>query len=193
MKFEKDITLQDAIQLYEQKAVEHRKLFSNCPYPCNGLTDCPSLQDGKGMGCLKQADNYAKLANWLKELEELKGTVGIPDGKEPNKYPVEVRCQACDTCSGFQNGGCVRRNVTINERGFCTNFRYKVDAVNDTQNAVPAYDKVKFYERKELCDKYQIWLAQNSLPNMMENILAFLDSNYILKHDAINECINKGK
>ena len=68
----KEITLEEAIKRYEEEARENRELYSLCPYPCSGTGDCKCLEYGKDRGCLKLAIEYGQLADWLKELMELK-------------------------------------------------------------------------------------------------------------------------
>ena len=68
------MTIDEAIKHAEEVAEEQTKLYSLCPaeYGCNGIADCRALKDGKDKGCLKCAEEYKQLAEWLKELKELR-------------------------------------------------------------------------------------------------------------------------
>lgn len=71
------MTLSEAIENAEKKAEDYEEDFRLCPYPsflseCNGSNDCRCLKDGAGKGCLKCAAEYRQLAEWLKELKEVK-------------------------------------------------------------------------------------------------------------------------
>lgn len=66
------LTLDEAIKHCLEAAEEQSKLYSQCPLSCNGMKDCLCLEHGKGKGCVRLADNYKQLAEWLTELKELR-------------------------------------------------------------------------------------------------------------------------
>lgn len=67
-----ELTLDEAIKHCEEVAEEQSRLYSLCPCPCDGTTDCTSLKNGKDMGCTKCAADHRQLAEWLKELKSLR-------------------------------------------------------------------------------------------------------------------------
>ena len=77
------MTLDEAIKHCEEVAEEQSRLYSLCPCPCDGTKNCMSLKNGKDMGCTKCAADHRQLAEWLRELKDL---------REENK----VLMQECD-------------------------------------------------------------------------------------------------
>ena len=79
------MTLEEAIQNYEEVA-EYREIeFRLCPYPsqeCDGSQDCRCLKNGSGKGCLKRAAELRKLAEWLKELKAVHDEIDDADDED---------------------------------------------------------------------------------------------------------------
>ena len=79
------MTLDEAIKHAEEVAEKQEELYGLCPAselvnPCDGTKDCKTLKNGKNKGCIKCAEEHRQLAEWLKELKELK-TKMEDDGK----------------------------------------------------------------------------------------------------------------
>lgn len=66
------MTLDEAIRHCEEVAEEQSRLYSLCPCPCDGTDNCMSLKNGKDMGCTKCAADHRQLAEWLRELKDLR-------------------------------------------------------------------------------------------------------------------------
>ena len=72
------MTLEEAIKHSEEVAEEHEELYRVCPasesdiFHCDGTNNCKTLKNGKNKGCLKYAEEHRQLAEWLKELKELR-------------------------------------------------------------------------------------------------------------------------
>ena len=70
------MTIDEAIKHAEEEAIEQHQLYSLCPVSdmqfCDGRSNCKTLKNGAGRGCLKCAEEQEQLAEWLKELKQLK-------------------------------------------------------------------------------------------------------------------------
>lgn len=72
------MTIGEAIRHCEEVAEEQEKLYRICPASesdmshCDGTKDCRTLKNGKNKGCQKCAAEHRQLANWLKELKQLR-------------------------------------------------------------------------------------------------------------------------
>lgn len=66
------MTIDEAIKHCLEVVEEQSHLYSLCPCPCDGTSDCMSLKNGKGMGCTKCAAEHRQLAEWLMEYKDLK-------------------------------------------------------------------------------------------------------------------------
>ena len=72
------MTLDEAIKHAEEVVEEQEELYKLCPasesdlFHCDGTKDCKSLKNGKNKGCPKCAEEHRQLAEWLKELKQLR-------------------------------------------------------------------------------------------------------------------------
>ena len=72
------MTIDEAIKREEKMAEKQEELYRFCPasesefFHCDGTKDCRSLKDGENKGCLKCAKEQRQLAEWLKELKQLR-------------------------------------------------------------------------------------------------------------------------
>lgn len=72
------MTIEEAIRHCKEVAKEQEKLYRVCPasesdrYHCDGTKDCKTLKNGKNKGCQKCAAEHRQLAEWLKELKQLR-------------------------------------------------------------------------------------------------------------------------
>ena len=72
------MTLDEAIKHADEIVEEQEKLYRLCPasesglFHCDGTNDCKTLENGKNKGCLKSAEEHKQLAEWLKELKQLR-------------------------------------------------------------------------------------------------------------------------
>lgn len=94
------MTLDEAIKHAEEVAEEQKKLYRLCPasesgiFHCDGADDCKTLENGKNKGCLKCAEEHRQLAEWLKELKQLREqqTEWIPVTKRQPKKSGNYWC-----------------------------------------------------------------------------------------------------
>lgn len=84
------MTLDEAIKRAEEVAEEQKELYRLCPasesdiFHCDGAKDCKTLKNGKNKGCQKCAEEHKQLAEWLKELKQLREQTGwIPIKTRP--------------------------------------------------------------------------------------------------------------
>ena len=80
--------LNEAIAYAEEVVSRERELYKMCPEDCDGLSDCRELKNGKDKGCNKCAEEHEQLAEWLKELKELKEAY-------ESDYQVDDLIQVC--------------------------------------------------------------------------------------------------
>lgn len=70
------MTLDEAIKHIEEMEEEQEELYRLCPasesiFHCDGTKNCKSLKNGENKGCLKCAEEYRQLAEWLKDYKRL--------------------------------------------------------------------------------------------------------------------------
>lgn len=93
------MNLDETIRYYVDKAEEQSKLYSLCSLSCNGMKDCLCLEHGKGKGCVRLADNYKQLAEWLKELKRWKeNPFEVIDDSYCSKIDDCVECDFINCC-----------------------------------------------------------------------------------------------
>ena len=72
------MTIDEAIKHAEEVAKDQEELYGLCPISeselshCDGTKDCKAVKNGENKGCLKCAKEHHQLAEWLKELKQLK-------------------------------------------------------------------------------------------------------------------------
>ena len=72
-----DVALEEAIKRAEEAAEEQKEIYKLCPISeseihCDGTKDCMALKNGKNKGCQKSVKYQYQLAEWLKELKQLR-------------------------------------------------------------------------------------------------------------------------
>ena len=93
------MTLDEAIKHAEEVAKEQKELYRLCPasesdiFHCDGTNDCKTLKNGKNKGCLKCAEEHRQLAEWLKELKQLR--------VQTRWIPVNERLPEIHNCSEY--------------------------------------------------------------------------------------------
>ena len=72
------MNIDEAIKRSEEAEKKERELYDICPATetewlhCDGTKNCKVMLYGKNMGCLKIAEEHKQIAEWLKELKQLK-------------------------------------------------------------------------------------------------------------------------
>ena len=109
------MTLEEVINYCEEVTEENEKDFRLCPYSsqeCNGSRDCRCLKNGSGKGCLKCAAEHKQLAEWLKELKELREQIVGIINDLPSAQPRSSKWRVINKFEDCYYAKCNQCNVT---------------------------------------------------------------------------------
>ena len=88
------MTLDEAIKHEDELAEYQKELYRLCPaseseiFHCDGTKDCKTLKNGENKGCQKCAEEHKHLAEWLKELKQLREQIESEKKQDEDKIIV---------------------------------------------------------------------------------------------------------
>lgn len=125
------MTLDETICHIEKVVEEQEELYGLCGLDsshCDGTKDCKVLKNGENKGCIKGAKEYKQLAEWLKELKQLKEQ------------------QTCDDCISRQAVLEAFWNLNVELRPSAIN------AITDMIKSIPSVTSQPKIEKEKPCE-----------------------------------------